>query len=661
MISKRTIDKIYEAAIIEEVVGEFVQLKRSGKNFKALSPFSAEKTASFYVVPHKGIYKDFSSGKGGNVVNFLMEHEKIGYPEALRWLANKYQIEIEEDQVSPEEQQAQSEREALSLVVDFAQKWFQDQLWNTEEGQDIGLSYFKERGFRESTIKDFGLGYCPDKWDAFTTEALNKGYSLDKLELAGLSKDRNGSPYDFFRGRVIFPIRNLSGKNIGFGARTLKSDKKSPKYFNSPDSDLYHKSKVLYGIDKAKSEILKDDNCFLVEGYTDVISLHQSELMNVVSSSGTALTEDQIRLIKRFTKHVTILFDGDAAGIRASFRGINMLLEAGMSIKVVLFPDGEDPDSFAKRVSTGELHDYVKKEAKDFIVFKTDLLASESESDPLRRAELIRDIVETIAVIPDGIQRSVYTQECSRLLDVPEQTLIFEINKILIQRSKRPTKSSPAPAPVPTSDDYPYLDQVPEIEEVKGLSSEAQEMELLRLLLLFGSCIIRLKVKEETTIATEVEAEHLEQEIAVAEYIWFELSTDGISLQHPKLRLIYEEYLSFLDRDEFPDEKYFTRHEDPEVCRLCADLLTNKYDVSSNWEVRHGILSETEEVVVHQAVRDTINRLKLYCIRRWIQELGQELQKPDLTESEVDMLFKRKIKLDKAKLMISTYFGTAIM
>jgi len=657
MISKRTIDKIYEAAIIEEVVGEFVQLKRSGKNFKALSPFTTEKTASFYVVPHKGIYKDFSSGKGGNVVNFLMEHEKINYPEALRWLANKYQIEIEEEQISEEEQQAQSEREALSLVVDFAQKWFQDQLWNTEEGQDIGLSYFKERGFRESTIKEFGLGYCPDKWDSFTAEALNKGYSLDKLELAGLSKDRNGSPYDFFRGRVIFPIRNLSGKNIGFGARTLKSDKKSPKYFNSPDSDLYHKSKVLYGIDKAKSEILKDDNCYLVEGYTDVISLHQSELMNVVSSSGTALTEDQIRLIKRFTKHVTILFDGDAAGIRASFRGINMLLEAGMSIKVVLFPDGEDPDSFAKRVSTGELHEYVKKEAKDFIVFKTDLLASDSETDPLRRAELIRDIVETIAVIPDGIQRSVYTQECSRLLDVPEQTLIFEINKILVQRSKRSARTS-NPQPL---EDAPIPEQTPEIEELKGITAEAQEMELVRLLLLFGSCIIRLKVKEEENQEANAEAAILDQEIAVAEYIWFELSSDGIALQHPKLRLIYDEYLAILDEGEFPDEKHFTRHEDPKVCSLCADLLTSKYDVSSNWEVRHGILSESEEEVVHQAVRDTINRLKLYCIRRWIQELGQELQKPDLSENEVDLLFKRKIKLDKAKLMISTYFGTTIM
>lgn len=657
MISKRTIDKIYEAAAIEEVVGDFVHLKRSGKNFRALSPFTNEKTPSFYVVPHKGIYKCFSSGKGGNVVNFLMEHEKISYPEALRWLAAKYNIEIEEEQMSEEAKEAQSEREALGVVVDFAQKWFEEQLWNSEDGQAIGLSYFKERGFREDTIKNFGLGYCPDKWDEFTKVAIQKGYKLDLLEKAGLTKERNGSPYDFLRGRVIFPIRNISGKNIGFGARTLRTDKKTAKYFNSPDSELYHKSKVLFGIDKAKAEILKEDNCFLVEGYTDVISLNQSELVNVVSSSGTALTEDQIRLIKRFTKHVTILFDGDAAGIRASFRGINMLLAQGMAVKVVLFPDGDDPDSYAKRVSSTELKEYVKSEAKDFIVFKTDLLANETKDDPLKRAELIRDIVETIAVIPDGIQRSVYTQECSRLLDIPEETLIFEINKIQREKAKRQSRPQQEEPPPPSPDDFPpYME---EIEDAKGVSASAQESELIRLLLQFGTCMIQIQVTEEGKESEDDEGE--EASVSVAEYIWMELHGDGVELRHPILKKIYDEFMEILDQQQFPDEKLFTHHDDPEVCRIAADLLTVRYEMSENWEHKHEILSDTEEHQIHQAARDTVNRLKLVYILRLIHEIGEDLKNEELNDEAVDLLFKRKMQLDKAKQRISAYFGTAII
>lgn len=662
MISKHSISKIFENAVIEEVVGDFVHLKKSGRNYRALSPFTNEKTPSFYVVPHKGIYKCFSSGKGGNVVNFLMEHEKLSYPEALRWLADKYGIEIEEEEMSEEAKEAQTEREALGLVVDFAQKWFEDQLWNTDDGRNIGLSYFKERGFREQTIKEFGLGYCPDKWDEFTKAALEKGYPLDILKKTGLTKGEEGKYYDFFRGRVIFPIRNISSKNIGFGARTLKTDKKSPKYFNSPESELYYKSKVLYGIDKAKSQILKDDNCFLVEGYTDVISLYQNGLSNVVSSSGTALTEDQIRLIKRFTKNVTVLFDGDAAGIRASFRGINMLLAAGMAVKVVLFPDGEDPDSFAKKVSNSELEEYVKDKAKDFIVFKADLLASETQNDPLKRAEMIRDIIESVSVIPDAIQRSVYIQECSRLFDVEEQSLVFELNKLLRQQASRREKKS-----FRNQEDLvpPETDLPKEVEEIKGVNAEAQEKELLRILLQYGSHIMHVELideeladLEEETIAQE-EEESL-KELSIAEYIWFETSIDGIEIHHPTLKKMYREYLNFLDEDEFPEEEYFTRHDDPEISSMSAELLTSKYDVSENWEIRHGILSEPEEKIVQTTVRDTIYRLKLYCIRRWIYEVGEELKKEDINEEEIDLLFKRKMKLDKAKQHISHYFGTTI-
>ena len=654
MISKNTIGKIFDQAVIEEVVGDFVHLKRSGRNYKALSPFTNEKTPSFYVVPHKGIYKCFSSGKGGNVVNFLMELEKLSYPEALRWLAAKYGIEIEEEEMSDEAKEAQSEREALGLVVDYAQRWFEEQLWETEDGQAIGLSYFRERGYTDETIKEFGLGYCPDKWDSFTAAALEKGYSREMLEKSGLTKDRNGSPFDFFRGRVIFPIRNISSKNIGFGARTLRTDKKSPKYFNSPESELYHKSRVLYGIDKAKAQILKDDNCYLVEGYTDVISLNQKQLTNVVSSSGTALTEDQIRLIKRFTKNVTILFDGDAAGIRASFRGINMILAAGMAVKVVLFPDGEDPDSYAKKVSSTELEEYVNREAKDFIVFKADLYSTETKDDPLRRAELIRDIVESISVIPDAIQRSVYLQECSRLFDVDEQSLVFELNKLLRQNAKRASRAS-TPSPDIETAPEPIIPK--EVEEISGVNAEAQEKELMRLLLQFGSCAIPVKIETEEE---EKEGEEAEKEISVAEFIWMELDMDGIELHHPTLKKMYAEYREELNLGNFPEESFFTRHDDPSISSMSAELLTTKYDMSANWEHKHGILSESEELLMRQSVRDTLYRLKLFCIRRWIHEVGEELKKEGLNETDIDLLFKRKMQLDKAKKEISTYFGTTI-
>jgi DNA primase len=384
MIPKETIDKIYENIMIEDVVGDFVQLKKAGTNYKGLSPFTSEKTPSFFVSPAKGIYKCFSSGKGGNAVNFLMEHERFSYPEALRWLADKYGIEVQEEEQSAEEIAELNERESLAIVTTFAQEFFTEQLFETEEGRAVGLSYFKERGFREDTIKEFLLGYCPDDWDAFTKAALKKGYELKYLEKAGLTKSRNGSPYDFFRGRVMFPIRNISGKVIGFGGRTLKSDKKVAKYFNSPESELYNKSRVLYGLYLAKNEILKQDLCYLVEGYTDVISLNQNGVVNVVSSSGTSMTEGQIKQIKRYTKNITILYDGDAAGIKASFRGIDMILSQGMNVKVVLFPEGEDPDSYAKSVSTTVLKNYIENEAKDFIVFKTDLLAEDSKDDPIK-------------------------------------------------------------------------------------------------------------------------------------------------------------------------------------------------------------------------------------------------------------------------------------
>ncbi|MFN5294503.1 MAG: DNA primase, partial [Flavobacteriales bacterium] len=386
MISRSTIDQIYQAAIIEEVIGDFVHLKRSGSAYKGLSPFANEKTPSFFVVPAKGIYKDFSSGKGGNVVDFLMQHEKLSYPEALRWLAAKYQIAIEEDQQSEEQIQEKSEREQLSVVTEFAARYFQEQLHEGEEGRAIGLSYFQERGFRDDIIRKFNLGYCPDKWDAMTQAALAQQYQLPYLVKAGLTRERDGKVYDFFRGRVMFPIHNISGKVIAFGGRTLKAEKDIAKYFNSPESELYVKSNVLYGLHLAKNAIVKHDMCYLVEGYTDVVSMHQAGVENVVASSGTSLTEGQIRLIRRYTPNITILYDGDSAGIKASFRGIDMILKEGMNVRVLLFPDGDDPDSFARKHSSEEIQTFISTHARDFISFKTSLLLEDAGNDPVKRA-----------------------------------------------------------------------------------------------------------------------------------------------------------------------------------------------------------------------------------------------------------------------------------
>ncbi len=429
MISKNTIDKVYETARIEEVIGDFVQLKKSGANFKGLSPFTDERSPSFMVSPVKQIWKDFSSGKGGNVVAFVMEHEHFTYPEAIRYLAKKYQIEIEETIQSDEQKEAADERESMYLVSEYAARYFSEILWASAAGQAIGLSYFRERGFSDVTIKKFGLGYCLDEWDGFTKTAIDKKYDLKYLEATGLTivkptnEQATARTFDRFKGRVMFPIHSMSGRVLGFGGRILTQDKKAAKYLNSPESDIYNKSKVLYGIYMAKQAIAKQDNCYLVEGYTDVIQMHQSGIQNVVSSSGTALTSDQIRLLSRLTKNITVLFDGDAAGLRASIRGIDLILEQGMNVKICTFPEGEDPDSFSKKHSLEVLSNYLETESQDFIQFKASILVKEAANDPVKRAETIRDIVGSIAKIPDAIQREVYLQSCAQIMDISEQVL----------------------------------------------------------------------------------------------------------------------------------------------------------------------------------------------------------------------------------------------
>src|SRR6195952_1806544 len=449
MITKPTIDRIMEATDIVEVIGEFVNLKKRGANYVGLSPFANERTPSFTVSPAKGIFKDFSSGKGGSAVTFLMELEKFTYPEALRWLAKKYGIEIEETVETTENREADNHRESLMIVTGYAAKFFHESLLETDEGKNIGLSYFKERGFSNDTIKKFELGYSPDQWEAFTGQALKEGYQQEFLEESGLSVKRdNGSLYDRYRGRVMFPIHSFTGRIIAFGGRTLKSDKNVPKYVNSPESEIYHKSNVLYGLHFAKKAIREEDNCYLVEGYADVLSVHQAGIENVVASSGTSLTVEQVRLISRFTKNIAILYDGDAAGIKASLRGLDMILEEGLNVKVVLFPDGHDPDSYVRNVGTNAFKTYIEDNKKDFILFKTDILLKDAGDDPIKRAGIIREIVESVAKIPDSIKASVFIKECSYILKIDERALLSELNKMRMAKARKDSQqqiSRPVP------------------------------------------------------------------------------------------------------------------------------------------------------------------------------------------------------------------------
>jgi len=649
MISRSTIDQIYQAAIIEEVIGEFVHLKRSGSAYKGLSPFANEKTPSFFVVPAKGIYKDFSSGKGGNVVDFLMQHEKLSYPEALRWLAAKYQIAIEEDQQSEEQIQEKSEREQLSVVTEFAARYFQDQLHEGEEGRAIGLSYFQERGFRDDIIRKFQLGYCPDKWDAMTQAALEQQYQLPYLIKAGLTRERDGKVYDFFRGRVMFPIHNISGKVIAFGGRTLKAEKDIAKYFNSPESELYVKSNVLYGLHLAKNAIVKHDMCYLVEGYTDVVSMHQAGVENVVASSGTSLTEGQIRLIRRYTPNITILYDGDSAGIKASFRGIDMILKEGMNVRVLLFPDGDDPDSFARKHSSEEIQTFIASNARDFISFKTSLLLEDAGNDPVKRAALIRGIVESIALIPDGISRTVYVQECSRLLNMNEQVLLQELNKVILANFKKEKKQD-APVDIPILDELP-ADGIPD-NTIEEFTIHHQEKDLIRILLHYGERPIDLSIVNE-------DGHEEVHQVSVAEYIISNLESDEIVLESPLYANIYTEYVELIGKEQFPQPTNFTQHSNQDISGESSAILISPYSLSENWQ-RHFIYPETEDMQLRKAAKDCVFRLKLKRIQRIIIDLQKELELAVHDPEKYDALLQEKIMLDRARSEISKYFGTVI-
>jgi len=639
MIDYNTIQKIIDTAEITEVVQDFVNLKKRGVNYLGLCPFHNEKTPSFTVSPAKGIYKCFGCGKGGNAVNFIMEHEHLGYPEALKYLAKKYHIEVVEKELTAEEIQQQNERDSLLIVTKYANTYFQEKLHKNNDGRAIGLSYFKERGFREEIIEKFELGYSLDEKDALTIAAKEKGYKIDFLEKSGLTIVNENGQYDRFRGRVIFPIHGLSGNVIGFGGRILKKDVKAAKYLNSPESDIYHKSRVLYGMYYAKKSITQLDKCYLVEGYTDVISMYQSGIENVVASSGTSLTVDQIRLIKRFTPNVTIIYDGDAAGIKASLRGIDLVLEQGMNVRVLLLPEGEDPDSFAKSHSATELTEHIEKNEEDFITFKTRLLFNEAKNDPVKKANLISDIVRSIAVIPEIIVRTVYIKECSDILEIDEKVLYGEINKIRRKNYEKEYKRN-------TSPDANFKKASPPVPSfVADIYSEAQEKEIIRLLLQYA----------DNTLYTYQEDKYDEPRIVtVAEYTIHEILNDDLEFKNLIYKQIFQEYLDAVNSDTKLEDKHFIYHTDPEISKLAADLLSSSYTLSKIFE-KGGAHVETEEMKLKKIVPETI-----IAYKRKILEIAQSDAKEKLKVAQEKKITTEEMTIMQKEFMQITSVISAI-
>lgn len=658
MIPKETVDLILDTARIDEVVGEFVSLKKRGSNMIGLCPFHNEKTPSFNVSPARGIYKCFGCSKGGNSVNFVMEHETLSYPEALRWLAKKYNIEIAEEQKSDEQQMRDNERESLFLVSAFAQKHYTKNLHETEQGKAIGLSYFRERGFRPDIIEKFQLGFSPDTWKDLTDAAMGAGYKLDYLVKAGLTiqNDENKDKYfDRFKGRMIFPIHNASGRVLGFGGRTLLTDKKVAKYINSPETEIYHKSNVLYGLYFAKKQIIQDDVCYLVEGYTDVLAMHQAGIENAVASSGTALTIEQIRLIRRYTPNITILYDGDPAGIKASFRGIDLILEEGMNVRVLLFPDNDDPDSYSKKVSSEAFKSFIKENTKDFIAFKTELLSVDTKNDPIKKAGLIHDIVGSISLIPDAITRSVYVKDCSRILNIEEQTLLNELNKQ--RRKNHDKKRDDSNRAKPVDEQSPNF--VPDavtpgmVQPIvsQNTRTEYQEREIVRLLLNYGTSPIPMKGQDEQGNEMEIEG-------TVADLIVLELEHEQFPFETEVYRKVMEEYVNHHNQAIAIDFNYFVNHPDRSIAEVAVDFMTTPYSLS-NWE-RHFIYVSEETQVLHRATQSAIDALQLRRLEVMIADVQKELQAAESHE-DVLILLQKQNSLIQAKREFSKKLGRVIL
>ena len=640
---------------VEEVIGDFVQLKRAGSNYKGLSPFSNERTPSFMVSPVKQIWKDFSSGKGGNAIAFLMEHEHFTYPEAIRYLAKKYHIEIEENEQSTEEKAQADERESLYIVSEYAQQYFQDTLFNTEAGKAIGMTYFKERGFTEETIQKFRLGFSPDEWTAFTDTALAKGYQLEFLEKTGLTIINGDRKFDRFKGRVMFPIHSMSGRVLGFGGRILTNDKKQAKYLNSPESEIYHKSKVLYGIFFAKQAIAKADNCYLVEGYTDVIQMHQKGIENVVASSGTALTQDQIRLIHRLTPNITVLYDGDAAGLRASIRGVDLILEQGMNVKVCTFPDGDDPDSFSRKTAYEDLVLYLENNATDFIRFKASLLMQEAQNDPIKKAETIRDMVESISKIPDLIKREVYVRECATIMDISEQVLFSTLAQILKkdfyegQKVERKQKAAM------------QVVQTPEEAQKRTVNRlEILEYDLIKNLLLYGNreCIFTdtILVEEEDGTLKE---QQIQQTLKVYEKIFLELQEDEIELANPDFKQIYELLMGKLSENPNYDVNRIANELPIELSeKVSGMLLDDENNQLHDWSKRD-IVPKAKDAHLETIVGDIILNIRSLLVHHLIQSLTQQMaqaneeEKKELLENVMNYIQLQKLLAKRLNIVVN--------
>jgi len=647
MIDRPTIERILDAAQIVDVIQEFVPLKKRGVNYIGLCPFHNEKTPSFTVSPSKEIFKCFGCGKVGNSVNFIMEHEHLTYPEALKYLARKYHIEVVEKEMTQEEVEKQNERESLLVLTAYASRQFQENLFQSDEGMTVGLTYFKERGFRQNTLKKFEVGYCFEKRDAFSGKALENGYRKDFLVKTGLSIQHEDQVFDRFSGRVIFPIHSLSGQVLGFGGRILKTDAKTAKYVNSPESEIYHKSRILYGIFQARKTITQFDKCYLVEGYTDVMSLHEAGIENVVASSGTSLTQEQVRLVKRFTPNITILYDGDPAGIKASIRGIDIVLEEGMNVRIVLLPDGEDPDSYSKKVSNDEFNKYLKEKETDFIRFKTELLLEEASGDPVKKANLIRDIVRSIAVIPEAITRTVYIKECSSLLEITEPVLYHEVNKLRQQRSFHDRNKYPGPEDLPLP---PPVIQRPVKQDVTTFFSER---EIIRLLLKFGSTEFERKIRSE---------DGQEEVTTVSDYIVREITSDDLDFDDEVCARIFDDFRFYSIQGIFPGDKQFVKHEDPSISSLSADLLSDSHELSRIWRSKQTFV-ETEDMKLKDIVPDAVLKFKSDKIKVRLKEIMRELEEAArIGNSERVLDLQKKDQNLKAALkMISEKLGKRII
>jgi DNA primase len=628
-LSNETIDRIHQQIDIIEVVGDFVSLKKKGLNYWACCPFHNEKSPSFAVNPAKGIFKCFGCGKSGDAITFVQELEGLSYPEAMKYFAKKYGIEIAEDEPRNEEEvKQQNERDSLYIVLNYAKNYFADLLMNNEDGRAIGLSYFQERGFSEATIKKFELGYSLDEWDGLLKTAVQNGYKTEMLEKAGLILARENADrpdrkhYDRFRGRVVFPIHNLSGKPIAFGARILKNDKNQPKYINSPETEVYHKSKILYGIYQAKNSIRNEDNCFLVEGYTDVISLHQAGVENVVASSGTSLTEDQIRLIKRYSENITVLYDGDPAGIKASLRGIDMILEEGLNVNVVLFPDNDDPDSYVRKIGGEKFKEFIKNNKKDFISFKTELFLEETANDPIKKAGIIKDIVTSIAKIPDGIKRALFFRQCSKLMEIDEQVLISEYNKVELKRRQDKSRKNDTPPEFTTYTgeqeypEYPVITEEPESDTDKLLSQlQDHELSILKLIILLGGEIV--------------------EGHKVVEYLLTE--TQDVESNNPLYLKIRNAIVDELNKGNEITKAFFLENDDQDIKKLAIDFMVDKYQISDRWE-KFGIIVPKDSELIEQNTPKAVLKYKRLFAKYLIREKRKELTNTKEAEQEMQII-----------------------